>query len=135
MLTSSVGLSIDMHYCQGNLKSLVLFGKAKSCHETKETKTCHHKKMASSNKQDKNINKTPKDNCCHNENITISKTNLDLQHPQFNSFTNVQLKFIASYLVCFLNNDQNNNLQSHYSQYIPPLPHNDVQILYQVFRI
>lgn len=48
MLLTSVGFSIDMHYCQGKLKSYSILGKAKSCHAIARAKiTCpHHQKMA-----------------------------------------------------------------------------------------
>jgi len=33
---TSVGYSIDLHFCQGHLKSVALIGKAKSCHEMED---------------------------------------------------------------------------------------------------
>jgi hypothetical protein len=47
MLLSSIGFSIDMHFCQGMLKSYSLIGKAKTCHSTPTAAmNCpHHQKM------------------------------------------------------------------------------------------
>ena len=40
MFTSAVSFSMDMHLCQGNIKSVSLFGKAKSCCEKNDRERC-----------------------------------------------------------------------------------------------
>jgi hypothetical protein len=56
--------SIDMHFCQGQLKSVNLFGEAKSCHETNKRPVCpHHKAMAAG----KNLASISKQDCCNNK--------------------------------------------------------------------
>ena len=69
LLLSSTGFAMDVHYCQDQLKSISLIGKAKSCHEKQETPPCHHKKDS--------LSKAEKDNCCHNETVVIEKSDLD----------------------------------------------------------
>ena len=52
MFFTSVGFTVDMHYCQGKLKTFNFFGKAKSCHEVGEgMKDCpFHAQMNETNK-------------------------------------------------------------------------------------
>ncbi|MGB2129730.1 MAG: HYC_CC_PP family protein [Flavicella sp.] len=73
VLLSSIGISLDMHFCRGELKSVRLFGYADSCHTlkvktqnktncAKSLKICNHKIHAISNTVKKRI-------CCKNERI------------------------------------------------------------------
>ena len=51
MFFTSVGFSVDIHYCKGDLKSFSLIGEASACHQTK--KTCpRHKEMESEEKSE-----------------------------------------------------------------------------------
>ena len=69
MMLSSTGFSMDIHYCQDQLKGVSLLvklnpvtkSKNAPCHKMK--KSCHHK--------NDNLNQTDKDNCCHNETVVI----------------------------------------------------------------
>lgn len=135
ILISSIGISLDMHYCQGQLKSIAFLGQAKSCHTAKKMQNCHHKKDTSSKNKLTNKNDNSKDNCCQNEKLVITKSDFNTTNPQFVSFNNHQLTFITSFVISFICNYNQSINQSHYSKYIPPLPHNDVIILFQTFRI
>jgi hypothetical protein len=43
MFFTSAGFAVDMHYCQGQLKSFNFFGKAKNCHEMEQkVVSCPH---------------------------------------------------------------------------------------------
>lgn len=71
---SSVGISIDRHYCKGELKTISVFGKAKSCHEIgMGMKNCphHQKKLA-----DHQTQKEYKNNCCSNK-TSFVKSDID----------------------------------------------------------
>ena len=59
---TTVGFAIDFHYCNGQLKSISLLGKARSCHEA--SKSCPNH-----NKQKEETPTLKKDNfdCCSNE--------------------------------------------------------------------
>lgn len=78
MLLTSVGYSIDMHYCQGKLKSFSVFGKAKSCHSLTKTKVyCpHHQKMMVDNK----ACDLDKKNCCSNKTLHFQLDQLQKVH-------------------------------------------------------
>ncbi len=67
---ASIGVSMDRHICQGKVKSMVLFGRAKSCLELEAHKpgTCKHHRHKKHSKSQKP--------CCHNE---ASYTNLPVQ--------------------------------------------------------
>ncbi len=71
---STVGFSIDLHYCGGHLKSFSLVGKAKSCHENSLTKSCHSKKQEQSKCEDS----IDKNECCNNSS-TYSIMDYDAQ--------------------------------------------------------
>ena len=134
MLVSSISISIDVHYCQNELKSISLFGKAKSCHDSKVKQTCHHSTKTSSNKK-VGLNKVQKDNCCHNDRITFEKSDIKAPSSEFIHLNTFHLKFIASFIVSFFETHTNNIVQNKYREYKPPLFQSDILVSYQVFRI
>ena len=134
MMLSSTGFSMDIHYCQDQLKGISLFGKAKSCHEKQETPPCHQTKKSCHHKED-GISKADKDNCCHNEAVVIEKSDLDATATQIATLQDIHLDFVAALIAVYVfNYDVQVDYQS-YVQYKPPLPDRDVQILYQTFLI
>jgi len=77
VLVSSLGISLDMHFCKGELKSVRLFGIAENCHTltvktsrktfskticSKATNSCKHQIETTSLRPKKRI-------CCKNEHI------------------------------------------------------------------
>ena len=78
MLLTSVGFSIDMHYCQGKLKSYSFIGKAKSCHVVDKARVpCpHHQKMAA---EPKGCELSKKD-CCSNKTLHFQLHQLQKAH-------------------------------------------------------
>ncbi len=67
---STAGLSIDMHFCNNQLKGVSLIGKAANCHEKEShcknsKKACHQKKNHESNSA------LAKDDCCNNEHFIL----------------------------------------------------------------
>lgn len=80
MLCTSMGLRMDMHFCQGNLQSISLLGKAKSCHELIQsdiTPNCTTKgKSCCLSKQTTITFPACQKDCCHNQTVDI---NLDTQ--------------------------------------------------------
>jgi len=134
IMLSSTGFSMDVHYCQDQLKSVSLFGKAKSCHEKQSTLACHQTKKSCHQEED-GISKADKDNCCHNEAVVIEKSDLDATATQIATLQDIHLDFVAALIAVYVfNYDVQVDYQS-YVQYKPPLPDRDVQILYQTFLI
>jgi hypothetical protein len=92
MFFSSVGYSINVHYCKGELKSLSLIGEAASCHSAK--KLCpHHAK--SQIEEDKTTN------CCSNETLQVEDLDIDYNISQLPEFSDLELKFVTAFVYAF----------------------------------
>ena len=137
MFSSSVGLSMDIHFCGNELKSYSFFGEAQACEmmqqkEEKEThvccespkkeiKTCHNSEVASGK-------------CCHNETFLLDNGG-DFESTDFSV---EQLQQILVAIIVFAPNFdifETSNKVSNYSLYNPPPITRDISILPQVFRI
>lgn len=129
---SSSGFSLDLHYCQGQLKSFSIFGKAKNCHEMAKMSHCKHHGIETTNtcsdKKDKD--------CCNNETHLV-KSDLELQVNSYKiSLDKNEELFIAAFVSIFL-----------YSSFIPisetdtlhtvspPLIPRDICVLFQNFLL
>lgn len=64
---TAMSFSLDMHFCQGHLKSISLLGTAKSCHQTKKACPIHGQMMSDEQKKD----------CCNNKNLTVDELDAD----------------------------------------------------------
>lgn len=129
---SSGGFSLDMHYCQGSLKSVGFFGKAKNCHEMAQTSHCrHHPKtdMASCSEGD------DKD-CCNNEQVHY-KLDQDQQNTNLELSLNKPLQwFLSPYTVVLLVDNRQAVTGSIYADiHRPPLIHRDIYALFQRFLL
>ena len=135
MFSTSVGFAVDMHYCQGKLKSVSFFGKAKTCHDmtdvTQMNNCPHHKKVM---KQIENCSKEDKKDCCDNKTVHIHSD--QDQAIQTLDFTNKQIpQFVIAYVVAFFNiNLINSNIPS-FSIYKPPIVPKDIPVLIQSFLL
>ena len=89
MFTSSTGLSFDLHYCQGQLQNVSIFGEAKSCHEkAKEVKSSHcKKKQTACHKNTDTTKSCEENNCCQNENSFLRVWMTWLQVPKYQNWT------------------------------------------------
>ena len=135
MLFSSVGFSIDMHYCQGKLKSFSFFGEAKNCHEMAKEKACpHHQKKieqeatktCSIDKKDCCQNKTLHFQCHQDQQIQASDLVLSQLSQQF---------VVAFVAVFFKNNFTETTAKSSYTHYKPPIIPRDISVLFESFLL
>ncbi len=127
VLFTSTGFSMDMHYCQNELKSVSFFGVAPSCH-SKEAKTqCpNHKGMSMSQDED---------NCCHNETILV-ESNSDLLSMDFADLSMPQIHFIVAYVHHFIAPFvAPKTVGQHFYLAEPPPPESDFQVRFQSFLI
>jgi len=133
---SSIGLSIDMHFCQGHLKSISFIGDATDCYGAKGNnpqKSCQMSKRQVTKKMDCSIDK---EDCCHNRQL-LAQANL--------TSTNTSGQFILNYIdfqyisiipvllvydTIFLNTD----ILSVF-QYKPPLVLKDIPVFIQSFLL
>jgi hypothetical protein len=94
VLVSSVGLSLDVHYCNEEFKSFSFFGKAKQCHTT--TISCpHHAAMEFQNESN--------NSCCSNQTLEVEEIDFDYYTLEKKEITDVQVSckhfIFASFLV------------------------------------
>lgn len=134
LLLSSTGLSLDIHYCQDNIRGISLVGTTKSCHDKGVSSACHKSKKSCHKTSDK-VDNAEKDNCCHNESIVIESSDIDASSPHIASIQEVKFEFVAALIAIYIfNYNETTDVQS-YVQYHPPLPDRDIQVLYQSFLI
>ena len=136
MLITSIGFTIDMHFCRGHLQSISFFGKAKKCCEISEAsrmeKCPHYKKMM---EQIGKCSMNEKGNC---ENKTLYfqfDQNQQIQISDF-SLTKRLKQFIKAYsLIFFLDNFSFENDLPSFIHYKPPLILRDIHVLIQSFLL
>lgn len=137
LLLSSTGLSLDLHYCQGDIKSFSLFGVAKSCCAKAEKSHCSKKKMTchSSQPADEKLSDLP-GKCCSNKTIVVSP-DMDSQKVISKQLTETQIAFVSAFLAVFYT-PQNLGLGKliiPHLNYIPPLLDQDIPVLIQSFLL
>lgn len=134
MFVTSAGFAIDMHFCQGKLKSVSFFGKAKSCHDMvdKSMENCpHHQKMMTGKEaclEDKD--------CCSNKTVYFqSDQDQELQKSDFVISTSLQ-QFVLAYVAVFLSSDYTIAHEAiPFAHYKPPLIQKDIPIFHQSFLL
>lgn len=136
MFFSSTGISMNLHYCQGHLRSISILAKTKCC-STEKKALCH--KSLNDIGYDETCNIANEDkSCCQNEKLVIKSLDQDLL--MVNSiltdikYPHIQLMAIAANFV-FEGIDDTGDLIVNFEQYKPPLPERDIQILFQTFLL
>jgi len=141
MFTTSIGYSMDVHYCGNEIKSIGLFGNAVACEMesvekqeedlhacckapelNKESETCHSQKIE-------------EEDCCHNETIVL-ETDSDFNHDKTIDF-DFQQDFVFTTLFIynvFAFRVEENTVNDNF-YYSPPKLTKDVMTLHQVFII
>lgn len=138
MFSSSIGISMDMHFCGNELQSFSFFGEAEACEMTqpkqekksdkscceapeKEIKTCSNSEVS-------------KGNCCHNENLVLESGGVfdtsDVSLEQFQQVLTAVIVLVPNFNLYRISNEKVN-----YAHYNPPPLTKDISILHQVFRI
>ena len=138
MLFSTIGFSMDIHYCGGEIENFAFYGKADECKMMKKSSVndlpaCHQKteKKCHKNSSKKGYSKK---SCCDNHSYTLqsienSKTSNTLE------LASVDLTFVTVFILSnfILFEEETNSDECFY--YTPPLISQDVTILHQVFII
>mgnify|MGYP000530716773 CR=1 FL=1 len=138
MFFSSIGFSVDIHFCGDELQSYSFFGKAEACEMMKEKRIeqlyhscCENPKKKVNNRENK---EKAKGNCCHNESLVIDNCG-GFESPEFSLEQFQQVVFVEILL------DPNFSLfpiskkQNNFAFYIPPPIIKDIPVLHQVFLI
>lgn len=135
MLMTSVSFAVDMHYCDGELKSISLFGKAKTCHEKaveQDKPTCpHHQKM----EQQSNDDEMDKNDCCENKTTIIQadddRAKSDLVAPTFQQLQ----QFVIAYVIAFHTEIITDRQSIQDTSYQSPLISRDIYVLSETFLL
>ncbi len=144
LLLSSTGFSIDLHFCQGNLKSFSLFGTAASCHAKAEknhcqktcsklasgSSTCHSAKPKMAKAEDS------EKNCCSNKSMKVAP-DMDTQKAVSEQLTETNISFLSAFVAVFYADQTLDlaNLIIPHLNYIPPLLDQDIPVLIQSFLL
>ena len=128
MLTTNMSVTFATHYCGGKaVKSSISFGHDElSCGMAKmDEKTCE---------EGDHGQKITRKGCCENKYTTLSVDD-DYSNPGVIS-PNLDLKFVAAFVVVYINNYFFDKEESNsFIAYSPPLIEQDRSVLFQVFRI
>lgn len=135
MFATSAGFAIDMHYCQGQLKSMSIFGNAKSCQEKTEAVVVdcpvHGKMMVSAS----NGCATGDKSCCDDETILV-QSDQDQILPGYDVNMSKQFQqFVVAFASIFLITDPVQMITPDFLHYKPPLLLRDVCVLVQSFLL
>lgn len=136
MFFTSVGFTIDLHYCRGELKTFSLIGKAKSCHEIgKGMKNCpHHNKMMK--KEQSKENSIAQKGCCSNRTLHF-QADYDQQTQVNNAVVNTLefQSFVVAFVQIFLNSPVLEIENLTYKYYKPPLIARDIYVLLETYLL
>ncbi len=133
MFITSVGFVLDMHYCQGQLKSVNFIGKAQNCHEMAASmKACpHHQQLT----EQTNACSMEQKGCCENRLTHVqSQQDQELVSSTF-GFNNQLQQFAIAYLVAFLSEDLITRLVPAFTHYKPPLIPRNIPVLFESFLL
>ena len=142
MLFSSIGFSMDIHFCGGEIETIGFYDKADQCNmmkkaemQTKSHACCSAKTETVSHCQTKSTENTvKKGSCCTNEQFTLQSTD-DAQTSTVFNLTNIDLTFVTLYIFNQVYNFEPKTEINNFDYYSPPPIPNDVTILHQVFII
>ena len=133
MFTSSVSFSMDMHLCQGHIKSVSFFGKAKSCYPNEQSDQCKNLLQTCDRHRGKN-NSFSKKPCCVNASLFFQsleyQASLDLANKDKPISANLHVIEASRSLLW-------HKLSPFYFHafhpHQPTLPKDNIIILFQVF--
>ncbi len=135
MFSTSAGIAVDFHYCQGSLQNISFFKPSKNCHE--KTNHSHSEKVKKSchSSAENNISSDSKDKCCDDQ-AYFFQLDTDYGLPSFVDFeyNKTLLAFVTEIPVFEINSYTFYNAKD-YAHYKPPLSSRDHIILFQTFLI
>lgn len=140
MFFSSIGFSLDVHFCGDEIKSIGLF-EATPCEmasmnqmqDLSKLPPCHRKKIEE-NERSTNKNGFNQGNCCHNESFDFEASS-DVEPLSTLNVDLTQVSAVIVYSAINLELFQPKVQLKFYENYKPPLIDEDISVLHQVFRI
>lgn len=129
---SSACLTMDLHYCQGEVKSFNLFGQAKSCQQMARTSQCKHHQKASSEKNSEEHD----EDCCKNKTVRLQADDDHQLKFSQEKFQNLSKDFVIAFVSSFMLDEcRVDGRIGKYTHYKPPLIFEDRAILHQTFLL
>lgn len=135
MFFASTGLAVDMHFCQGNMKSLAFFGKAKNCYELATgKKSCpKHETVA---KQEKGKDSIRSKKCCASKSVILQSDSDQLIPANALKLNPPAKLFLLAFTATFLQASEAPSTEFiPYFHYKPPLILRDIPVLFESFLL
>jgi len=136
MFFTSVGFSIDMHFCQDKMKSFSLFGKAKNCYELTNVKMPDgDSSVKESILPGKTTCSVKRKNCCENKTLKFElDTDSEVQLSSFLISKELQ-DFVVAYVLVFIKSTCTDQVQTSFEHYNPPIISKDIPVLFETFLL
>ena len=134
LLLTTTGFSMDVHYCQDQLRGVSLFGESKCCSASQAISSCLKGEDATDNNPVK-AEKSDKPDCCQNKTLVIDQSDVDATSPQLAITQESQLEFVDAFVEVYVLNYKLTSPVQTNLPYKPPFPDRDVQVFYQSFII
>ena len=140
ILCSSLGITIDFHYCGGELQTIALFGKAETCHQkearlskksccAKKAKACHFAK-----KSTEGISKSCTKDCCKDKMVQVL-LDADLPFSYSVELSDIQRLVLGFVPTVYKGFTPNKTAKFSFPYYRPPPLYADIFIRIQCFRL
>ena len=126
---TSAGFTLDMHFCKGELKTISLIGKAKSCHDQAKVQCPHHQKNGAST-----LKKEKENNCCNNEKQYF-QVEQDQIIPVFDFEKSADFLNLAPEIIQSPFDDYTFTNLIVYNTYKPPPIQKDIPVLFESFLL
>ncbi len=126
---SSSGISMDAHFCQGNLKRVNLFGNAKSCSEVSQVSTCHGNATANICSAD-----DTHDGCCNNKSFEFD-LDFDSVEMFVQNISDTKVELAKAIVFGDFGYTLAYSKFNNYTNYFPPPLQQDILVLFQVFHL
>lgn len=135
MFLTSPGFAIDKHFCQGELKDIRLFGKAKSCHEAEQAEhkpACPFHPKLQENSATSTLDEK---DCCTNQATYVVSGEKTSELASTKSAAHSVTLLYAILPVDKTPLPEISYSSLHYLNYKPPLLNRDIPVLVQSFLL
>lgn len=131
ILFSSSGLTLDIHFCQGKMKRLNLFGEAMSCAEVSQRAAkCHNSNTIKAICVIDGEHK----GCCNNKSFDLD-LDFDSGEALQTPLTDMQIQFVKAFVLSYFADARPSPALHNYTNYYPPPLKRDIPVLFQTFLL
>lgn len=131
ILVSNLGLTLDVHFCQGEMKRFNLFGIAKSCLEvSQKTKTCHNTNSLHATCGIDGEHQ----GCCNNKSFDFD-FDIEAVEAFANQLMKKQTQFVEAFVQSYFVDSGPSSAQHNYIHYYPQPLKRNISVLFQTFLL